>query len=242
MKARLLRSRDLLQRDRDLMFNLLRRSFLGVSEQRFSSDLDEKNWVILLEDGDGLRGFSTFLFYRAPAGGKTANVVYSGDTIVDPASWNASLLAPAWINAVRYLHHERPEQRLLWLLITSGYRTYRFLPVFFRHFHPRHDRPAPAAVAQLTAVLARERFGSHYDPATGIVRLAEPQVLVEELRGIPPGRMANQDVAFFASANPGHEAGDELVCLTDLLDNNLTRAGARMLARGRRLCELEVAA
>ena len=59
---------------------------------------------------------------------------------------------------------------------------------------------------------------------------------------IPPGRLANPDVAFFARVNPGHEAGDELVCLTTLDDDNLTRAGRRMLARGRRLCELEVAA
>ncbi len=49
-------------------------------------------------------------------------------------------------------------------------------------------------------------------------------------------------MAFFARANPGHEGGDELVCLTSLDDDNLTPAGRRMLARGRRLCRLEVAA
>ncbi len=143
---------------------------------------------------------------------------------------------------MRRLHRERPAPRLLWLLLTSGYRTYRFLPTFCRSFYPRHDRPTPPEVARLIDELARGRFGRRYDRAAGIVRFAEPQVLVEELRGIPPGRLANPDVAFFARANPGHEAGDELVCLTSLGDDNLTRAGRRMLVRGRKLCRLEVAA
>ncbi len=243
MRSRLLRVRDLTEGDRKRMFELMCRSFDGVTLRRFAADLEEKNWVILLEEeGDGLCGFSTILFYRAPRSGGAANVICSGDTIIDPRSWNASVLAPAWINAVRRLHLERPAPRLLWLLITSGYRTYRFLPIFCRRFYPRHGRPTPPAVARLTAQLARQRFGRYYDPATGIVRFAEPQALVETLGGIPPGRLANPDVAFFARVNPGHEAGDELVCLTTLDDDNLTRAGRRMLARGRRLCELEVAA
>lgn len=243
MRSRLLRVRDLTPEDRRRMFELISRSFHGVTRERFAADLEEKNRVVLLEGESGrLRGFSTLLFYRAWTGGERANVVYSGDTIIDPDSWHASLLAPAWINAVRRLHRERPAPRLLWLLITSGYRTYRFLPVFCRRFHPRHDRPTPPAVARQTTELARERFGSRYDPASGIVRFAQPQVLVEKLRGIPAGRLANPHVAFFERVNPGHEAGDELVCLTSLDDDNLTRAGRRMLARGRKLCRLEVAA
>ena len=243
MRSRLLRVPALAPRDRERMFELMRRSFLGVTRRRFDADLDEKNRVILLEDGDGaLCGFSTLLFYRAAVDGEPTNVVYSGDTIIDPDSWNASILAPAWINAVRDLHRRRPAPRLLWLLITSGFRTYRFLPIFCRRFYPRHDRPTPPDVARLMAELARERFGRRYDPASGIVRFGEPQVLIEPLRGIPEGRLANPDVAFFVGVNPGHEAGDELVCLTTLDDDNLTRAGRRMLARGRKLCRLEVAA
>ena len=243
MRSRLLRVPDLAPRDRERMYELLSRSFLGVTRRRFEADLAEKNRVILLEDGAAaLCGFSTLLFYRTELEGEPANVIYSGDTIIDPDSWNASILAPAWINAVRDLHGRRPAPRLLWLLITSGFRTYRFLPIFCRWFYPRHDRPTPPDVARLMAELASERFGDRYDPASGIVRFDEPQVLAESLRGVPDGRLANPDVAFFVRANPGHEAGDELVCLTTLDDDNLTRAGRRMLARGRKLCRLEVAA
>ena len=135
MRSRLLRVPDLAPRDHERMFALLSRSFLGVTRRRFDADLAEKNRVILLEDdGGGLCGFSTLLFYRTAVDGEAANVVYSGDTIIDPDSWNASILAPAWINAVREEHRRRPAPRLLWLLITSGFRTYRFLPIFCRRF------------------------------------------------------------------------------------------------------------
>ena len=36
-------------------------------------------------------------------------------------------------------------------------------------------------------------------------------------------------IAFFLATNPGHVRGDELVCLTELCDENLTRAGRRMI-------------
>ena len=42
--------------------------------------------------------------------------------------------------------------------------------------------------------------------------------------------MNDPHVAFFLKRNPGHGDGDELVCLTELSDDNLTRAGRRMVA------------
>ncbi len=233
MKGRLVRSRDLDRDDRNAMFKLFDRFFDGAGRGRFEADLEEKNWALLLEQRDaGLCGFTTLHFYRAVHRGEALNVVYSGDTIVAPEAWGSSVLSSAWIAAVKRLHNQRPAARLMWLLIASGYRTYRFLPVFWREFFPRHDRPASPETGELMERLASERFAGAYDPATGIVRLAEPQVLARELRGIPAERLKNPHVAFFDRANPGHARGDELVCLTELADHNLTPAGLRMVRRG----------
>ncbi len=233
MKGRLIPTRDLDRVRRDAMFDLFARSFEGARRERFEADLEEKNQVLLLEDAvAGLQGFSTLRFYRADDRGEALNLVYSGDTIVAPEAWGSSVLAPAWIAAVKRLHAQRPAARLVWLLIASGYRTYRFLPVFWREFFPRHDTRTPAGVAALMARLAHEQFGRAYDAGTGTVRFAEPQVLVPELRDIPAKRLKNPHVAFFARANPGHARGDELVCLTELADSNLTPAGRRMVGRG----------
>jgi hypothetical protein len=114
----------------------------------------------------------------------------------------------------------------LWLLITSGFRTYRFLPVFWRWFVPRHDG---AADCGLRDRLAAARFGAGFDPATGIVRLAAPQRLRAGFREVPSGRERDPHTAFFLEANPGWAAGDELACLCELADDNLTPAGRRMV-------------
>lgn len=233
MRARVVPVPDLTAGERRAMLRLLDRHFAGVTREGFAEDLGAKNWALLLEEGSGaLVGFSTLLYYQAEHAGERLGVVYSGDTIVDPAGWNASVLAPAWIAAVQGLHRTCPERRLVWLLITSGFRTYRLLPVFCRDFYPRHDRPTPPTVAALKDALARERFGGCYDPVAGVVRFAAPQVLRNGLRGIPRSRLRNPDVAFFARVNPGHDAGDELVCLTELSDANLTPAGMRAVRRG----------
>lgn len=217
------------------MFELFGRHFQQVSERRFREDLDDKNWVVwLTDDRGGLVGFSTLLLYRTHHEGEPLTIVYSGDTIVDPRAWRSPVLAKTWIDSVRSLHRAFGQGRLFWLLITSGFRTYRFLPTFWREFFPRHDRPTPGGVQHMIDHLAHHRFGCRYDPRTGVVRFAQPQVLSAILGGIPAARMRNPHAAFFARANPGHTEGDELVCLAELADHNLTPAGRRMVPAGRR--------
>jgi hypothetical protein len=46
---------------------------------------------------------------------------------------------------------------------------------------------------------------------------------------VPAARTTDAHVEFFLRANPGHAAGDELVCVTELCDANLTLAGRRMV-------------
>lgn len=225
------------------MYALLERQFHGISWRGFRDDLDDKNWVILLRDGSGLAGFSTLRFYDAVHAGERISVVCSGDTVVDRAAWSASsALSCYWIGAVNHLRRSYATGRTYWLLIVSGYRTYRFLPVYWRRFHPRHDQTTPDATARLMRVLAVERFGDRYEPAAGIVRFPQPQTLRGEFRGIPEARRDDPHVAFFARRNPGHLAGDELVCLTELSYGNLTEAGKKMWAKGDRLFSKSMAA
>jgi hypothetical protein len=53
--------------------------------------------------------------------------------------------------------------------------------------------------------------------------------LKPHLAAVPDGRADNPHVRFFLERNPGHASGDELVCLTELSDANLTAAGVRMV-------------
>jgi len=236
VNSRLVRREDLTEAEREAMYGLLAGSFEGVTRERFAADLAEKNWTLLLEDEGGLRGFSTLLLYESsPPGESVCTVVYSGDTIVDPAAWASAALPRCWIAAVRRLREKHPKGRLWWLLLTSGFRTYRFLPVFWKDFWPRWDTPTtPEAQARLD-FLAGEKLGRLYIKEGGIVRFPQPQRLRGELATVPEGRLADPHVAFFLEKNPGWREGDELACLTEIAEENLTAAGRRMWRAGARI-------
>jgi hypothetical protein len=256
LDGRLIARADLDARTKARMFQLLGAHFTGVDRTTFERDLAEKTAVIRLDDDTGeLRGFSTLLVYATVAAGRAVTVVYSGDTIVERPWWGSPALARTWIRSVRALTGSAgpsgpsaseplslssgrsavepvsASRDVYWMLLTSGFRTYRFLPVFYRSFYPRVDAPTPPDVQATIDAIAAERFGDGYDPARGIVRFARPQVLAGDLLDVPRGRELDPHVRFFLARNPGYVNGDELVCLTRVHDDNLTPAGGRMARR-----------
>ena len=235
MNGSLLAREDIDAATQTTMHRLLARHFFGVGEDQFEADLADKTHVVLLERSPGeLVGFSTFAFERIEYCGKPLDVVTSGDTIMDPAAWQSSVLSRTWIEAVLGLHREHGVGRLVWLLITSGFRTYRFLPVFWKTFYPRFDATTPVQTQTMIRALAYRRYGDRFDACSGVVRFDRPQVLRPHLAGIPARKRLDPHVAFFDRANPRHIDGDELVCLTEITQANLTSAGRRMVRTGRR--------
>ncbi len=211
------------------MLQLLALYFDGVTQAQFTRDLVEKNWIVLIRRETRLVGFSTLLVYESSFDGEPVSVVCSGDTIVAPEAWGTTALARGWITAVNQLRKRFPRGKYYWLLLTSGFRTYRFLPVFWREFFPRYGIPTPPGIKRLQEQLAMERFAEQYNVSSGIVRFRHPQQLNGELKKISAERIADPHVAFFVAHNPGHGQGDELVCLTELCLENLTAAGRRMI-------------
>jgi hypothetical protein len=213
---------------RNEMFALLVQHFDGVSQDQFERDLAEKNWVVEIRNDGRLQGFSTLLVCEQCDGDRAITAIYSGDTIVSPEAWRSPALARAWIAAVNHIRAEHPQRPCHWLLLTSGFRTYRFLPVFWREFFPRHDAVTPPRTQQLLDRLAWNRYGELYDRVKGIVRFPQPQRLRHTF---PSGRATDSHVAYFLERNPGYDEGDELVCIAEISEENLTSAGWRMIAR-----------
>ncbi|MBF2065188.1 MAG: hypothetical protein IGS39_12305 [Calothrix sp. C42_A2020_038] len=231
MKSHLLKIESLSNSQKDTMYTLLNTHFEGVRRDVFELDLNNKNWVILIEDETQLKGFSTLLMYTTQFNGENVNVVYSGDTIVDPSAWSSSTLSRNWINSVQKLRGEYPEGKLYWLLISGGFRTYRFLPIFWQEFYPRYDKPTPNRISELMHFLAYQRFGEFYKYTSGVVRFQHPYVLRDGLREIPSERLQDPHIRFFAERNSGYILGDELVCITEVSEENLTKAGRRMWSK-----------
>lgn len=212
---------DLTRRDRDGMFALYTSYFATSDRMTFERDLAEKDWVILLRDDDGaIDGFSTLMRMHVGA----ATVFFSGDTIVARHRWGTYDLPRLWARQVFSVAGENA----YWFLISSGFRTYRYLPLFFRDFYPRAG--ADRSMKALLDTIAAAKFGDAYDARTGVIRLATPAPLREGVSD-PELRMNNPHVRFFVESNPGHAEGDELACLVRVEVENLTSAGLRMIGR-----------
>lgn len=212
--------------DRDQMFALLESFFTGVDRAVFEHDLEEKDWVVLLRDAEGcVDGFSTLM--RMDVGDVT--VFFSGDTVVARHRWGTYDLPRFWAKHVFAVAATLAPRESYWFLISSGYRTYRYLPVFFREFYPSYDRPTPDGVRSLIDRIARAKFDGSYDPAAGVVRLATPAPLRAGISDPEERLDRDPHVRFFVEANPNHAAGDELACLVRVSPDNVTPAGQRMI-------------
>ena len=200
----------------------------AASAERFAKDLAAKDWVVDLREGTTLRGFTTLAVMDFAAASAKRRAIYSGDTIIRREYWGTPQLPSTWIKTVLE-KSAGMAQPLYWLLISSGYKTYRFLTVFYREFFPRHDTPTPPDMQALMDHLAEARRGAEYIRELGVVRFQHGATpLREGVAAVTDERLHDPHVALYIERNPGHVNGDELVCLTRVHSDNFTPAGRRM--------------
>lgn len=225
------------------MYELLETYFQGTTREQFESDLAEKEVAIMLRDlRDGqIQGFSTLMRITAEIDRQNIVAFFSGDTIIAPEFWGETLLSRLWSQTIfaetDRIRGQDPETRPYWFLICSGYKTWRFLPVFFKTYFPNPQAVTPPAIQRILDELGQRRFGDQYIPEEGIVRFRVAAPLREGVADVTEERLHDPLVAFFHRMNPGHARGDELACLTEITRSNLTRAGERMV--GSRLMKRE---
>lgn len=222
---------DLTMADIQAMFCVFNENFNGATLDIFKRDLSGKNWIILLRDGGTgeLEGFSTLALYETEFESQKLSVVYSGDTVIRPEYWGTPQLPSTWIKIVLE-KSKSMQQPLYWLLISSGYKTYRFLSVFYKTFYPHYAQPTPPQIQSLMHHLASQRFGDDYIPKLGIVRFkvgATP--LRDGIAEVTNERLKDPHVAHYLKINPHHDQGDELVCIAQVHPDNFTAAGRRMV-------------
>ena len=209
--------------DRRAMLALMHHHFRDCDEARFARDLAEKPWAILLRGADGgVAGFSTLDVMEATIDGRAVRAVYSGDTIIDAAHRATTALPRAFLRFLARpagLADARAEW--FWFYVCKGYRTYRFLPVFYHRFYPHPDLATPDFEGRVLDTLALRRFGQDYDASTCIVRVPGDYALREGVGDVTEERLQDPYVRFFAHRNPGWTGGEELVCLASLARENL---------------------
>ena len=216
------------------MFALYERHYLATSFAQFQTDLDAKDSVFLLHDDNGdVCGFSTIVVWDAVACGERVRVVFSGDTIIDPAFWGTQTFAFTWLRHVGAIAAARPATPLFWLLMVKGHRTYRYLPAFGLHFEPDWRGREDGRLVALKHDIASQYFGPAYDPSTGTVSFDRSRGhLTPALAAPTPREAEREDVRFFLQRNPGFVHGTELVCLCELEAANMRPLARRLFLQG----------
>jgi hypothetical protein len=232
LNARLVDVAQVTPPERDEMFALMDDHYTNVHRSVFDADLSEKRWVILIHDPatGRLCGFSTQTLLDAELSGQPVKALFSGDTIIHRERWGDPALSHVWGRLALTIIDANPGTELYWFLISKGYKTYRFMPVFFREFYPRHDAPTPSRVHAVLDALAHGRYPEEYDAEAGVIRATPLQYRLREgLAEVTPERLRDPHVRFFHARNPGHGRGDELCCLAPLTRENFTPAAYRVI-------------
>lgn len=232
VQGRLQRIDELSQGERDEMFALMETYYENVVRSAFDADLGEKQWVILLTEpqGGAIRGFSTQMLLDAVVEGLHTRALFSGDTIVDREHWTHNPLTRIWGQLALSLIDAQDGPPLYWFLLSKGYRTYRFLPVFFRDFHPRHDTETPGWPSRLIDAFGSLKYPTSYDPRAGIVRAGPSGCRLHPgVAEITHRQLQDPHVRFFSERNPGHVRGDELCCIAPLTRENFRSAAWRAI-------------
>jgi hypothetical protein len=214
------------------MQNLYLSHYDGSTALQFETDLQEKSEAILVFNQENLVGFTTLKVYEHEWAGRNIQIVYSGDTIVDPAHWGQQALAFTWIAKMGELKRAKPDLPMYWFLIVKGHRTYKYLPVFGKSFYP-HWNIDRSDLKPLADDLALKKFGHDYNPTTGVVEFPLSKGHLKPDIALPSEEEKSRDaVRFFLQRNPNYLHGHELVCLCEITEENMKPLTRRIFTKG----------
>lgn len=211
------------------MLKLMQDSYEDVTLEQFTIDLAAKSHVIsLFASDDRLVGFSTQVIIETCNRGRPIHALYSGDTVVAREHWGDYALAAAWGNFALDLIDSSPDANWFWFLTSKGYRTYRYMPLFFSEFYPGPKKATPEYANEIMKALADIVAPDRFDRTSGIIRASKGKDRLRTSFGDPQNR-DDIYVRYFIGANPGHAQGDELCCIAPLSRGNFTKAARRMI-------------
>ena len=224
LKSKVLKISEISESDKQRMFNLMTQVYNGEDWNKFLSDMNQKNYALILyDDNSNIAGFTTIQVFEFEG----RIIIYSGDTVIEENSRGDIELMRAWWRFSYKIQQENPGQKVLWLLISKGWRTYKFFPMFLKEIYPTYKYETPSDTQDFIDRLSLYKFGNCYQ--NGLVIPKKPDMLKTGQNDIPYKRLEDEDVKFFLDKNPEFYKGNELVCLAELSVSNLTKAGLRLL-------------
>ncbi len=228
LKSNVIKVDEITYQNKLRMFNIMNDVYNGTTFEKFISDLANKNYVLMLYDSNNLiQGFTTIQIYDENFEGKPVKILYSGDTVIDQKARGDIELMRAWWRFSFEIQQRYKSHDVYWFLISKGWRTYKFFPLFLKDFYPNVNKTTPKNIQNFMNKISKNKFGDLY--RAGIIYPKNPDYLKSGLKDVPEHKKQDKDVIFFLEKNPEYYKGNELVCLAKLHPDNLTKAGLRLL-------------
>ncbi|PJZ43833.1 hypothetical protein [Leptospira brenneri] len=202
------------------MFLLMEKNYIGVETDTFYNDLYTKTKIFLFSKDKTIHGFTSLKLDSIEWKKKKIQVSYSGDTVL-AKEFRGSLSIP--IHWGRYMLRISQDQTpLYWLLTSKGFRTYRYLSVFFKDFIP-NPNTNNTELKELREYIAIQTFGSDYHSDKGILRRSRNLQTIRDVASDKNYIAKTKDsyIKFFGEHNPNYHQGDEMVCLAKFDKSNI---------------------
>lgn len=222
---------DLSDEERHRMLLLMQMYYKNVYPDQFEMDLQRKDRVVLLWNKNVLQGFSTLVPFKQDIAGREIKIIFSGDTIIDASDRNSLALPKAWCRVMAEEIDLDPDVPHYWLLTSKGYKTYRYLPVFFLDYFPRPGRSLSCVEEEILRKSLRHLGIQNVDERNWRIRSSHgSQQLRPGVADITEIRRMKPEIGYFEKMNPGHGLGDELICLARFAEDNMdSRIWKRMM-------------
>jgi hypothetical protein len=222
--------KDLTSIDRKNMYEIMQQHFFGITPEIFNADLDEKDWVVRVNNSlNEIQGFTTIKLLKQEFKGEIIYGFYSGDTVL---SLDA-LGDPGWISAwgdFVFSHAEslRPAKSY-WVFTTSTIRTYEIISSCYKDFIPSPFAKEDADKLLIMQNFITQKYHNVYDALANLVILPQA-VSYKESEILNLNFNHKREVTnHFYQLNPNYRSGNMLGCMAEVIPNNLTRIGLRVV-------------
>ncbi len=172
--------------------------------------------------------------YHVRFEGRGSIILFTSSVVIDERFRGRNLVLRTGLKLLAREKVRRPLSKAYWFFDTFSYKSYMILPNNLAVFWPRRDREMPPKTRRFIDFLARQRYDDRWSPETGVVKRSGKKRLRPTTAPVNERRLADPEIRFFDSKNPGHRDGDMLVCLVPLTAWNLFRPLLRALVRRKR--------
>ncbi len=213
---------------------VLTSEFYDVEREYAEAELRRRQSIVLFRLGDALLGMAAIDTYPAEFRGRKIAVISTAHVLIREDWRGRNLIQKLGARTFLAARLRYPLRPIYWFYDSFSYKSYLLLPRNFRTFWPRYDSPTPEPVAALIDQLATQTYGPAWRPARGVAVRSGQKRMRPTAAPLILDSEADPHLRYFAQANPGHAAGDMLICLCPLTVANWLSVARKALQRLRR--------